>query len=307
MYKSTAVNVLTIIAAVFLAISLAFLGTTTVGVCVASSIFTPDTIVEMFQAGDYTEIMPAEIFLDGMDSEYEVEDEFIDAMIDSKAFEEIVSQMSSGMIDALTGEGGDEIIEARDIKKAIKDNIDELVEIIDDNVKSDYSKREIEDMILEEVDVIAEEIAYNAPTADELADEMDPTAQSIFAFVSSGSLSLIFIVVTVILAACVYLLRFKYLRGFIWVGSSGLAVSLFTLLSGVSMDLIVSIMAADAMYESDALIVNSFVDIIAGKFVTAGLLVGAVSIVLLLVGIIVGNKLKKNSKAKAAAAAVPAV
>jgi len=219
--------------------------------------------------------------------------------------EDILSDISEGMFDALSGKGGDEIVSEKDIRKYIKKNIDEIVDIIDDNIETDLSKAEIEDEILANVDDIAYEISENCPTADEIAEEIDPGMRAVFSFVTGGTLLLICIIFTLIVAVGLYFLRFKYLRGFIWVGSSGLAVSIFSFISGLSSSLIVALLEGEVYYEADLAFINSFIDIISGKFIFAGAIVGVVSLILLLVGIIVGNILKKKSKEKILRTAVP--
>jgi len=305
MYKSTAVNVITIIAAVFLAISLACLGTTTVSSYVVSSIFTPDTVVKMFQSNEYEDMLNADAITDSFSDEYEFDDDIVDDLIQSSVFEDILSDISEGMFDALSGKGGDEIVSEKDIRKYIKKNIDEIVDIIDDNIETDLSKAEIEDEILANVDDIAYEISENCPTADEIAEEIDPGMRAVFSFITGGTLLLICIIFTLIVAVGLYFLRFKYLRGFIWVGSSGLAVSIFSFISGLSSSLIVALLEGEVYYEADLAFINSFIDIISGKFIFAGAIVGVVSLILLLVGIIVGNILKKKSKEKILRTAVP--
>ena len=265
-----------------------------------SSSLSSDTVVAVLQDADFAEILSEEVILDGLDPDCEIDDDFYEALIDSEVFEQIIGEMTSGIIGAITGEYEDEIIDAGDIRSVIRDNIDEIVEIIDDNVASDYSRRELEDMILDDADFIANEIADNAPMADEIAGGMDPAAQDILAFVFSGKLLLVFIAATVILAVCVYLLRYKYLGGLVWVGSSGFVVSLFALILGTTMELMVSAMAEDAMQQSDTVIANSLASVISGKFVSVGLIVGAASIVMILIGILAGKLLKKNKKVKAA-------
>lgn len=300
MYKSTAVNILTTVLAVFLAVLLTLTGAAAACVYAVSSSLSSDTVVAVLQDADFAEILSEEVILDGLDPDCEIDDDFYEALIDSEVFEQIIGEMTSGIIGAITGEYEDEIIDAGDIRSVIRDNIDEIVEIIDDNVASDYSRRELEDMILDDADFIANEIADNAPMADEIAGGMDPAAQDILAFVFSGKLLLVFIAATVILAVCVYLLRYKYLGGLVWVGSSGFVVSLFALILGTTMELMVSAMAEDAMQQSDTVIANSLASVISGKFVSVGLIVGAASIVMILIGILAGKLLKKNKKVKAA-------
>ena len=300
MYKSTAVNVLTAVLAVFLSVLLALSGVATACVYVVSSSFSSDTVVTVLRDADFAEILSEEVILDGLDPDCEIDDDLYEDLIDSEMFEQIIEEMTSGIVGAITGEYEDEIIDARDIRSIIKDNIDEIVEIIDDNVESDYSRRELEDMILDEADSIADEIANNAPMADDIAGGMDRATQDILAFVFSGKLLLVIIAVTVILAVCVYLLRYKYLGGLIWVGFSGFVVSVIALTLGAATELMVSAMAEDAMHQSDTVIVNSLADVISGKFVSVGLIVGAASIVMILVGFLVGKLLKKRNKAKAA-------
>ncbi|MBR6807608.1 MAG: hypothetical protein IKM46_04405 [Clostridia bacterium] len=295
MYKSTVANVFSVIGAVILCIVLTFSTLATLSVTALTSFLNPSNLVDMIFENEDT----VDSLIDEAVKEMDIEginDDFIDDIVDSDIFEDALADFSEELSENLFEDSDQNLIDKKFIKKFIKKNVDEIAELYVDNMDTDMTKSEVEDAILDEIDEISEEFAAEMPTTGEIFEDVDSETMDILKYVLGGSLAVTMIIVTVVIAALLYLLRHKYLGGLKWIGSSGIASAALIGLTVFTLNLL----KAEFDIEKAA---EPLFDMIVSTLSTTAIITFAVSLVLILVGCIVGKMLKNRKERKA----VPAV
>ena len=290
MYKSTAANVLTVFGAVILTIVLVFASFATLSVSVVTSVLSPSAIIESVFSDEDT----VDDFVDEFVNDLEMEDvdsEFVEEILESDIFKDAVSDVSEELSENLFKDSDQKIIDEKFLRKFIKKNAEEIADIYCDNVDTDMSRAEIEEEIVSEANKIAEEFADEMPTTGEIFEEVDSEVLALLEFVFGGGLMITLIIVTVVIAALLYLLRFKYLGGLKWIGSAGIfSAGLLAIVA-----LIFNIAVAEVEDDAPKAVMSMF-DSVHSAYTTTAIVTLVVSIVLIVVGCVVGRFLK-NRKA----------
>ncbi len=287
MYKSTAVNILTVFGAVILSFLLVFALFATLTVSVVTSVLSPSKIIDSVLSDDYTIDDLADEFVDSIDMD-DVDSEFVEEFLKSDTFTETVEDEGEELLENIFKDSDQKILDEKFLRKFIKKNVEEIADIYFDNVDTDLSRAELEEEFEEEADKIAEELAKKMPTTGEFL-EKDSVLFKLLAILFNEGLLPTLVIVTIVLTALVYLLRFKYLGGLKWIGSAGIVSA--GLLAIVA--LIFNIAVAEVEDDAPKAVMSMF-DSVHSAYTTTAIVTLVVSIVLIVVGCVVGRFLKNR-------------
>lgn len=206
--------------------------------------------------------------------------ETLDAILNSKAAQELLATYAEDIANAINGSGAEAQLNAEKLKKIVNDNIDEIVQIIQ-TASPDMAQvdaQEIKDTIQTAINDNADQIVQALPKPEEIKQELvqeSPELEMALEILANrNTIKLVIIGVIVLLSALIFVCRLWGFRGFRW-----LAVDLFVaagigLLPGIGL-LVSSSVLNDLMAENEMLsaLVGSLVASLAsGMLLRAGIM-----------------------------------
>lgn len=154
--------------------------------------------------------------------------EALDAILNSKAAQELISTYAEDIANAISGSGEDAKFNADKLKQIVNDNMDEIVEIIQTASPdmADVDIEEIKTTIQTAINDNADEIVQALPKPEEikqqLVQESPELEMALDILAAKDTIKLAIIGVIVVLSGLIFACRLCGFRGFRW-----LAVDLF--------------------------------------------------------------------------------
>lgn len=160
----------------------------------------------------------------------------VDKLLKTKAVKELLSVYSNSVISSVENKEPAEKLTPERVNKIARENVGELADVVKETVPAarKLSEGRLREIILMTVDKYSSEIVSVLPSPEslgEVASEYGGTA----AFDAELRIRFIigFVIVCVIIAALIYLCRFRRFKGFLWIGITSGASAVVTALFAV--------------------------------------------------------------------------
>ena len=144
------------------------------GVCAFTR---PETISKVVQEIDFAAIF-RDSFQGEMSEEEKAQMEFFVSLTETQAFEDLVELYAIDVTNAFEEEAKPSVLTKEALRKIMNDNMDELIQIVRDMGEtmgedtSSYTDAELEEMVREKFEEVADRFLELAPTAEDLRDLM---------------------------------------------------------------------------------------------------------------------------------------
>ena len=244
---STAVNVITAVAAVFLSLFLVLLLPLTMVYSVAVDSITPQSIGKMTRATIDTMVESADfeqMILDNAVVQENIEalslsTEAVGKLLQSEAADEIIAMLSADMAGLLTNEATEIRTTPEALVAVVKEHADELAQLAIDVTGETAKKETIKAEIIAAVEKDADGFVAILPNMTELRETVSQQVplQTVSTLLNPLYLW-IGIGVSVLLAGLIYLCRYYRFGGFLWLGIDGVLCAALLSLSGFGLRMI---------------------------------------------------------------------
>ncbi len=154
--------------------------------------------------------------LEGIQLPEGVDEEMLNALLQSNAAKDIVEEYTNGLSAVLSGEAVVEEFTVEDVKKIVDDNMDEIIGIAKNYVGEELSEEEIEAKINEIVDTMAGDVLSSLPSFKDMQQQFEGGLSSALKVVSSPILTYICIGICTLIGLLIFACRARRCRGLIW-------------------------------------------------------------------------------------------
>ena len=228
--RSTAINILTAIPAVFLSVLLVIglLGCAVYGVVLGSvtpkaiSDVVHTTVKELVKSPDFEQVILDNETVKANIEELGITTEAVGELMQSKAVTEVVDLLSTDFANILTGVNETHLTPDA-LVAIVKDHADELADIAVEMAKEPLKKEEIKQQIISTVERDAEKLTDALPDVESVRQSVtdNHTTEKLLALLNATYLWIAY-GVCLALALLIYALRCYRFGGFLWLGVDGL-------------------------------------------------------------------------------------
>lgn len=196
----------------------------------------PETLVDIATNINAEKLLISNQMVAGAVEESGLNPDAVDKLLKTKAVKELLSVYSNSVISCIENKELVEKLTPERVNKLARENVGELADVVKETVPAarKFSEGRLREIILMTVDKYSSEIVSALPAPEsfgEVASEYGETA----AFDADLRIRFIigFVIVCVIIAALIYLCRFRRFKGFLWIGITSGASAVVTALFAV--------------------------------------------------------------------------
>lgn len=285
-------NVLGIIASIFLSIVLVAILMVTPATFSATSLLNGNNIAKIVKSVDYEEIIESQ-------TEDTLESKMLVELLESDMFEEIIDVYSKDVSAVLLGKNTEIKFNEEFMEDWMEDNVDELVDLFEEaGTFEDKSSSEIREQVKENIDEVAEQIAKEIPTAKELKRQLvreNDELKEIFEVLENlNSLKVTIIGVIVVLSGLIFVCRLFDFRGFKWLYIDLFIATVFSAIMCVGLSVVKALIGEAARTDAG---LSSVVEQLFSTL-TTGAIVRTVIMFVVAIGLVVAYIFVKKALAK---------
>lgn len=200
-----------------------------------------------------------------------IDQDMLNAFMQSNAAKEIIEQYTDGLEAVLSGEAVTKEFTADDLKKIVDENMDEIISIAKTYSGEELSEEELRQKINEMVDIMGDEVVSNLPSFTEIQQQLEGGVLTAFKIVSSPILTWIFIGVSTLIALLVFACKVRRFRGLMWLGVDFIIAGAIVALVRSGFDIaqpMIAEMVMEMLGGASATVVSSVLSVVVSPIIT---------------------------------------
>ena len=200
-----------------------------------------------------------------------IDQDMLNAFMQSNAAKEIIEQYTDGLEAVLSGEAVTKEFTADDLKKIVDENMDEIISIAKTYSGEELNEEELRQKINELVDTMGDEVVSNLPSFTEIQKQLEGGVLTAFKIVSSPILTWIFIGVSTLIALLVFACKVRRFRGLMWLGVDFIIAGAIVALVRSGFDMaqpVIAEMVMEMLGGASATVVSSVLSVVVSPIIT---------------------------------------